>query len=254
MHIFSSLVRHSLIVVHLTLVVLGVCQDGTASYSTEEVELDRTKHDIEFFNFVTRPDIDAPRWDITVHNERTVAPGLWFVAPYGVVEQIDNDKAYVGAHIYDANGELVWSGAPALENFGVFSFKVSNVAGKDMLTVLYPERDEGLILTDKYEEYATVPTGEHGVTMNMHEFQIVENGERALYLNKDKKTNLRNSRKVGFQDGPCEIVYHKIMEQEIETGEITFEWSAEDQIALDESDMYKDDPVELCERGQSDYL
>lgn len=64
--------------------------------------------DGSYFKFVTRPDIKAPVWSIEVLNKTAVAPGYWFVAPYEIVTQETPGDAWVGPHIYDSSGELVW--------------------------------------------------------------------------------------------------------------------------------------------------
>ena len=34
------------------------------------------------FSFVSRPDLEPVRWQMTVYDADAVSPGLWFVAPY----------------------------------------------------------------------------------------------------------------------------------------------------------------------------
>jgi hypothetical protein len=201
-----------------------------------------------------RPDLDAPRWDVKVYNEDALAPGYWFLSPYGIVAQIDNNKAYVGPHIYDSKGELVWSGAPSFDGWDVFDFKVSNVGGKDMLTGLHPHENRGFIINNKYENHAEVDTGITKVTMNMHDFEIVDNGTRALYLNKDRKEiSVENSLAVGF-DGHCKAEFTGFQERDLKTGDITFTWSPENRIGLDESTMRTPHIENACTGEAWDYL
>lgn len=207
---------------------------------------------------VQRPDIDAPKWEIKIYNESAVAPGLWFVAPYGIVDQTHNDKAYVAPHIYDGEGELIWSGAALFDNYNTFAFRVANVGGKDMLTALHPSSERGVIMDDKYQIQEEVHVGEYGETTNMHDFQIVDNGTRALYLNHETTNNMRNSRAAGYTDGPCRVSYNGIEEQDIKSGEITFKWNSYGKIALDESIIWHHSPAEICEypdrHNSKDYL
>lgn len=204
-----------------------------------------------------RPDIDAPKWEIKVYNESAVAPGLWFVAPYGIVDQTHNDEAYVAPHIYDSDGDLVWSGATTFNRYNTFAFKVSKVAGKDMLTCIHPHESQGVILDETYENYASVIIGQFGKNTNMHDFQIVDNGTKALYLNHEMTDNMRNSRQVGYEGGgSCKINHNGIEEQDIETKEITFTWSSIGRIDPTESMMYQHEPAELCHghHSTSDFL
>ena len=179
------------------------------------------------------------------------------MSPYGTVQQTHNDHAYVAPHIYDANGELVWSGVSLFDRFDTFTFKVSNVGSQDMLTALYPKGGAGVVIDESYKIQKSVHLFEQE-EFNMHELQIVDNGTRALYLKRDVTTTLNNSRRVGFEGGPCKMRWIVIEEKDIETDEVTFTWNSRDHIGLDESTMYENDPVELCENNRGhhpdDYL
>lgn len=99
-----------------------------------------------------RPDIDAPRWSSTVYNASALAPGHWFVGPYGIVDQTDNDKAYVGPGIYNSlSGELVWNGGSELDHFNVYGLKVSKFRGEDVLTFLQPQESHGVIMDSTFQ-------------------------------------------------------------------------------------------------------
>lgn len=118
-----------------------------------------------------------------MYNQSALAPGHWFVGPYGIVEQTDNDKTYVGPGIYDSrNGELIWNGGSDLNNFNVFGLKVTEFEGEDMLTFLQPQENHGVIMDTHYNIRRHVRTGIWQRTHNMHDFQLVENGTRALYV------------------------------------------------------------------------
>ena len=60
----------------------------------------------DFFQFRTRPDLLAPRWNITKHDEKALAPGYLFVAPYKKLEITKRGEAWIGPHIYDMEGDL----------------------------------------------------------------------------------------------------------------------------------------------------
>lgn len=82
-----------------------------------------------------------------MYNESALAPGYFFVSPYGKVEQETNDKPYVGPHIYDStNGELVWSGAPMFERFDTFTFKLSKYKDNDWISLLHPKESHGVLM------------------------------------------------------------------------------------------------------------
>lgn len=76
----------------------------------------RAYHNASSRNLLTvnsqRPDIEAPKFNITIYDPSKVSPGYWFVPSYDFLDQ----KAQTGGrwcapHIYDGRGELVWSGS-----------------------------------------------------------------------------------------------------------------------------------------------
>lgn len=177
---------------------------------------------------------------MSVYNESALSPGYWFLSPYGIVGQTKHDKPYVGPHIYDQSGELVWSGAPTFKNFNVFDFKVQQVEGKDVLTGLWPHGNIAAVVDSTYAKRLGISTGNwKQKTMNMHDFQLVDNGTRALYLTRiPTKATLKESKKVKY-DGRCIVEYTGIQERDLATGNITFNWNPEGQIGLDESTVKK---------------
>lgn len=183
---------------------------------------------------------------MTVYNESALAPGYFFVSPYGIVDQTDNDKAYVGPHIYDHAGNLVWSGAPYFDGYGTFDFKVSSVHGRDMITAIHPHGNHSVILDNTYNLYRDVDTGINKDTLNMHAFSVVDNGTRALYLTRElKRTSSKNSNAVDFH-GRCNVEFTGFEERILATNEVTFQWSPENRIGLDESSLYIGQVIRDC--------
>lgn len=80
-----------------------------------------------------RPDIRPPLFCVRMHDDEAVQPGYWFVTPVAtmiqpaVLEQYEPHQ--VGPHIYDSNGDLIWSGASFVENRNAFDFRVVDVRG-----------------------------------------------------------------------------------------------------------------------------
>lgn len=59
-----------------------------------------------------RPDIEAPRWNVTIYDQDRVSPGYWFVEPYDYLDQsLINGGKWTAPMIFDGTGELIWSGA-----------------------------------------------------------------------------------------------------------------------------------------------
>ena len=77
---------------------------------------------------------------VAKHHPEAIAPGYWFVTPYYVTNQRQrpNTKEYVpcqtGAHIYDGNGTLIWSGACKYDNRNIFAFQPVDIEGKQHLS------------------------------------------------------------------------------------------------------------------------
>ena len=152
----------------------------------------------------------------------------------------------MGPHIYDGNGDLIWSGVDAFNGYDAFDFKVTNVGGKDVLTAIWPHGNGSVIINDNYELQKFVHTGVEKVTLNMHDFQIVDNGTRALYLKKDlKKTSTENSLAVDF-DGHCNAEFTGFDEIDLASDKLLFRWSPEGRIGLDESTIRR--PRRQCRK------
>ena len=200
-------------------------------------------HQRDFQSFVTRPDIDAPRYDVTVYNPDALAPGYFFVTPYQKVEQTERDGNWVGPHIYDQTGELIWSGAPLAQGFSIFGMKKTAFNGADdMLSMIY-RKEFGAIINSSYQIHERVHV-EEGFDLNMHEFNVVDNGTRILTMRtavKDQDISIpATDTKKGY-DGPCKIRYVGFEERDADTLEVTFSWMSEDRLWLEDT-MYDDGP------------
>jgi hypothetical protein len=151
------------------------------------VTFNENNHNEEFWTFVTRPDLDAPRWKIQVYDEEKVTDGYWFVAPYEEVEQENGSAAWNAPHIYDRHGELVWSGAALFEGFSTFDFRVSEVLGQPMLSLIRPHSNHAVILNETYGIFKEIYIGNHNPSLNemglnMHEFMTIESGTKGKHI------------------------------------------------------------------------
>ena len=129
-----------------------------------------------------RPDIECASWKVTVYDEHAVAPGYWFVAPYEKNGYKRPDGSWIGPHIYDKNGELIWSGSQLFNNINVMDFGIVDVAGEELLSMSYAVEGNGYILDNRYKVKETVSEGVTGFTYDMHDFHTVDHGSRFLYL------------------------------------------------------------------------
>ncbi|KAK3681168.1 hypothetical protein LTR37_020969 [Vermiconidia calcicola] len=188
-----------------------------------------------------------------VYNKEAVSPGYWFVAPYEEVAQKDASPAWNAPHIYDNNGDLIWSGAPMFNGFSTFDFRVVDVLGKPMLSLIIPHDDNAVILDETYNVYKKISPGpdrlEIGVTsLDIHEFMTSDNGTKALYLTRNRRDASRENSKVIGYDGNCFAVYSGFSEMDMETGEVVMAWDAENHIGLDESVVTQDPVKKRCSR------
>ena len=142
-----------------------------------------------------------------------------------------DDPRPLGPHIYDSEGELVWSGA-GLMNENVMDFRVSNVKGEDMLTLLF--KGTAFLIDDRYEIREKLEISEPW-RADEHDFYFLDNGRRVLVFQKEERNaTLDQSREVGF-DGNCVVTYEQFQELDTETWQPVFYWDSMDHVPLIES-------------------
>ena len=174
------------------------------------------------------------------------------MGPYQSAAQGKRGGGWVGPHIYDGNGELVWSGVPLLKGFNGFDFHVTNIGGEDMLTMTYWHK-YGVIVDSNYTIRQEVHHENGG--FNQHDFQIVDNGTRALVMTtRGKRASTQVSKRVGF-DGRCRAVWDGFEEYDLATGQRLKEWTAYGHIGLDESFYHTDRSMDQnCNHGAWDFM
>lgn len=210
------------------LVALFYCCLGGADADYEE-------NPDNFVQFITRPDIVAFQWDIKTYYEDELQPGYyWFIAPYDNLFQKIFPR-WNGPHIYDMNGELIWAGASRLDYINTYDFRMSEVDGQRMLSYIWSKipGGHGQILNNSYELTTTVNMTGDSSSWDMHELNIINNGESALIVTYQNfhvtEVNLPE------YSGPCRIAQQGFKEVEVNTGKVMFEWHTLDHISLEES-------------------
>lgn len=192
-----------------------------------------------------RPDIDAPRWNITTFDADALSPGYWFVTPYEKHDE-GHDNAWVGANIYDRNGELVWSGAPQFNNSVCWNFRVSEYHGREVLT--FNLDDQAALVMDSHynvvESFQPLGQGK----LNMHEFNIVDDGSRYVIM----KTDVKEASKAFLRDMTvprCRIRFNGFEEHETHGNhsKLTFDWTSERHVGMNESGLGKQVIETACE-------
>ncbi|KAF2161829.1 hypothetical protein M409DRAFT_58898 [Zasmidium cellare ATCC 36951] len=203
--------------------------------------------DSGLFSYVTHPEIKAPRWKVNITEPDLVTPGYWFVAPFERIDQPEPGNGWIGPHIYDGNGELVWSGVSMTENWDTIDFKMSNVRGKDMMTFLVQRTGNGLIVDNSFQLRETVDVGTLGVDFNSHEFNFIEDGTKAIVLSEGRR-NATKEQALGvkYEEGECVAMFDGFKVLDTKTWKPLFEWSSFDHVALNES-TFLDGPIkDLC--------
>ena len=135
------------------------------------------------WQFRSRPDLSAPRLNITVSaDSAAVESGLIFVAPYHGNAEGSSGPLQPGAYIFRDDGELIWSG---VGHFGgwIANFRPDMWQGKPVLRAF-----EGLLdavhgrmygrhslLNNRYEAIKSVRPAAHRL-VSCHEFRVLDNG------------------------------------------------------------------------------
>lgn len=145
----------------------------------------------------------------------------------------------------------VWSGTPTFDHFKAFDLRIAMINGTEMLTAIYPHDNAAVILDHHYQIVETVVHSSSWDYSNMHDFNVVENGQRALVLTKDAAVTLskKKSKVVGF-DGNCLVRGDGMKYLDITTQPPTtlFFWNGTNHIGLDETQthVHKTPIEELC--------
>ncbi|KAM3417207.1 hypothetical protein BST61_g5467 [Cercospora zeina] len=200
-------------------------------------------------DFITRPEIKAPLFNVTKYKLERILPGYWFVAPYVSLVRQPVDQHYyqpcqIGPLIYDGAGELVWSGACLLENQNAVDFRPFQADGRDYLSmILYSQSPKGIessravILDDSFQVSSTYElSSDSGMSLNMHEFNIIDNGKTVLHLSKRSIERDITGVKQSSTSSPAgRIVDNGFVEVDLATKNVVFQWWAADHIPLTDS-------------------
>lgn len=134
-----------------------------------------------------------------------------------------------GIGIYDNNGDLVWWQDGTYTNLNATTYK-----GEQVLSAYKGSSNQGsyVLLDSAYREIASFAVKGHST--DVHDFQISPDGKRVLLLSYDPVPY-----DLSEHGGPADatVTDAVIQEQDIETGEVTFEWSALDHIPLTETQV-----------------
>ncbi|KAI1750526.1 Arylsulfotransferase-domain-containing protein [Xylaria castorea] len=177
---------------------------------------------------ITPPRLNFPRWD-----EQKCSDGYYLIAQKG---KIVSDP---GPTIFDSRGELVW----ADDSYGVvFNFQVQTYKGENYLT-FWSSPDGSLhgygrgtyyMLDSSYELFRKFEPAGEGLKGDLHEFQITEHGTALVTVYNPVPADLTS---VG---GPEQgwALDSMVQEIDLDTGDLLFEWSAIEHVALSDAVRY----------------
>jgi hypothetical protein len=192
----------------------------------------------------------APKWSMWMYDKKAVSPGYWFIAPYENVDQAERGSPWVGPYIYDQRGEVVWAGTPLMDHYKAFDLRVANIKGDNMLSIIYPHDNAGLILNNHYEIVKKAVYSSDFSFSNMHDFNVIANGDRALVLAKEKKSSVPApwAESVGVK-GDCNATAEGLKEVDISGAETkdVFVWNGTDHIGADETTFTPQAYEDMCE-------
>ncbi|KAJ5225624.1 hypothetical protein N7468_006849 [Penicillium chermesinum] len=208
-------------------------------------------------SFKTLPDVRAVKFDIQYEDRDSLAPGYWFVSPYLHMDTDEPHTLYeqyqIGPHIYDQEGRLVWTGTSFFDNRNTFDFKVVQSLGEEPHLSLIRQyshdaeedgdRGYGVILNNHYEITHMLPLREDLGWFDIHEFNVLKNGETALVTN-----YLSQEITLEAYGRPTEttwLEYGGFSEIDLKTAEILYHWNSFVEIPLTESVHYN--PTSMVE-------
>ena len=175
---------------------------------------------------------------MTTHDEQTLAPGYWFVTPYIDNGSLARGEAWLGPHIYDQTGELVWSGVPLFDHYKAYDLRIAQIGGIDMLTNIHPYNNSVAIIDKNYRNIRNIVISNNRNHTNFHDFNVVEDGTRAVSLTRDENTVLSTdkTKAIGL-DVECVVRGDGIKFLDITTSppQILFSWNASDHLGLEET-------------------
>lgn len=157
------------------------------------------------------------------------------MAPFETIDQRDPGRGWVGPHIYDGEGELVWSGAEAAENWDVLDFRVSNVRGEDRMTFIAQKTGQAWIMDNTYQVREQIHIGSLGFDLNTHELHFIEDGTKAIVMMEGKMDSTEEQAHAVGVEGTCKGLFNGFKVLDTTTWDTVFKWSPYGKVGLEES-------------------
>lgn len=184
--------------------------------------------DENLLQFKSRPDLYPPRLFVNVSGDG-VTPGCIFMAPY---QSFQNSAA-----IYDSDGTLIWYGFDVTGSAGnVHDFGLCSYNNTDHLCFFTGQQYSGyarghaVIMDTSFDTVRTVNSLNARSAIDQHEFNIVgDSALTAIYT--PQRFDLSAYNITGGEGWIQNCVFQDI---DLTTGDLNFEWSAIEHVALSE--------------------
>jgi len=198
------------------------------SLATTVIAQDQDPLGDNYWQFKSRPDLYPSKLFVDTA-EDGVTPGYIFMAPYQSPQQ--------SATIYEQDGTPVWFGWGVTGGAGVHDFKVCQYNGSDHLCYfegyqyLGFARGQDVILDTNLRPVKTVTAMNGMGAIDQHEFKVVNDSAlTTIYHPMPYDLSAFN-----ITDGQGWIQNGVFQDHNLTTGELNFEWSAIEHVALSES-------------------
>ena len=133
----------------------------------------------------------------------------------------------------------------------VEDFRISNVNGEYLMTLMDQGRGEVFVFDNHYEVLYN-----HGWKhFNSHELNYIRNGTRAFVIRSyGEDASEEMSAVIGF-DGNCQVMFDHLLELDVTNDyETLWEWHTEDHVGLDESTLTEASVPNRCTGSKWDYM
>lgn len=135
-------------------------------------------------------------------------------------------------------------------NMSVMDFRISKLHGENVISLIRPEVREGVFLDNSFRIVEDIAID----GFNMHDFNLVDNGERALIITRGvRNASEELSRVTGLEHGQCEANFLGIEEVDTKTWEPVWNWTSYERIGFDET-TFKYGPAEHRCKKAWDFL
>lgn len=210
--------------------------DPAAATAASAVVADDGAPTLEVGDTLTSTVAEPTPFDVQVRRPGR-ARGDLFITPQALVASHPQ-----GPVITDDQGRPVWF-HQIPDGYVATDFRVQEYRGEKVLTWWEGKTSNtgigggtGYIADENYEIIATVQTPDAGEVMDMHEFQLTDEGTALIISYRESTADLRPV--GGAADG--KVIDNVVQEIDIATGETLLTWSALDRVPLQDSDILPD--------------